>query len=295
MTELIQIVRRQSRPLEPLPTELESREQRLGQVAAVLFDIYGTLLISASGDIVADRDADRARAFEQALAAVGAGDQVNGARGVVYLTDAIRRAHQQGQEAGIEYPEVDMREIWSETLARMSAEVAWPLAPAASDLETLALHYELRVNPVWPMPHVRECLQRLCHSGLELGLISNAQFLTPVLFPALLGQTLDELGFAADLRFYSFQQRQAKPGRLLFELAAEALARRGILPAEVLFVGNDMLKDILPAHQVGFRTALFAGDARSLRERHGDPRLAAIEPDLVVKDLRKLIWCVEPE
>lgn len=287
MTGLLQIVRQHSGPLEPLPTALEPREQRLDGIQAVLFDIYGTLLISSSGDVEASGASDRAKAFEEALQAVGVSSPVDGRTGVLYLTEAIRNAHKRAHEQGIEYPEVDIRDIWGETLARLPG-----LNRAAMDLETLAVHYELRVNPVWPMPNLRDCLRLLKETGLQLGLISNAQFVTPILFPGLVGQSLDELGFSPDLRFYSYQHRQAKPGRLLYELAADALAARSILPERVLYVGNDMLKDVLPAQQIGFRTALFAGDARSLRERQGDGRLARIEADVIVNDLLRLIWCV---
>ena len=51
------------------------------------------------------------------------------------------------------------------------------------------------------------------------------------------------------------------------ELRVGALGKNGVAPGEVLYVGNDMLNDVYAAGQVGFRTALFAGDQRSLRMR----------------------------
>ena len=78
----------------------------------------------------------------------------------------------------------------------------------------------------------------------------------------------------------------------LFNAAAEVLSAYGIGPPEVLYVGNDMLNDILPASSVGFRTALFAGDARSLRRRQGDGRVARIVPDLVLTRLSQLQECI---
>ena len=49
-----------------------------------------------------------------------------------------------------------------------------------------------------------------------------------------------------------------------------------------------MLNDILPATKCGFRTALFAGDARSLRLRDQDSRVADITPDIIATDLAQL-------
>ena len=40
---------------------------------------------------------------------------------------------------------------------------------------------------------------------------------------------------------------------------------------------------------VGFKTALFAGDGRSLRPRESDDRCRGLSPDLIVTDLRQLI------
>ncbi|MCH5375970.1 MAG: HAD hydrolase-like protein, partial [Planctomycetes bacterium] len=100
------------------------------------------------------------------------------------------------------------------------------------------------------------------------------------------------LGFDRDLQFYSFHYRRAKPDHFLYELAANALAKRGHDPQNILYVGNDMLNDIGPSAGVGFRTALFAGDRRSLRTRDGDVRVAAVEADLVIADLRSLAACV---
>ena len=53
-----------------------------------------------------------------------------------------------------------------------------------------------------------------------------------------------------------------------------------------------MLNDIMPAQQLGMRTALFAGDARSLRLRLEDPRVEGVRPDVVLTELIHLSECV---
>jgi putative hydrolase of the HAD superfamily len=50
-----------------------------------------------------------------------------------------------------------------------------------------------------------------------------------------------------------------------------------------------MLNDILPAQTTGFRTALFAGDKRSLRLRRDNPRCSNLKPDMVLTDLVQLV------
>jgi putative hydrolase of the HAD superfamily len=49
-----------------------------------------------------------------------------------------------------------------------------------------------------------------------------------------------------------------------------------------------MRKDICPAAGVGFRTALFAGDARSLRLGDEESPGCGMKPDLVITALNQL-------
>ena len=106
-----------------------------------------------------------------------------------------------------------------------------------------------------------------------------------VLFEWFLKTDLKELGFTTELIFLSYLFGQGKPSQELFSLAQTQLDLYGITPDSVLYLGNDMLNDIYPAHHSGFQTALFAGDARSLRRREDDPRCIGLAPDLVVTDL----------
>ena len=287
------VFRRLYPPLEPIPT---GEEPVLGEwvgVRAVLFDLYGTLFICANGEVNISRRVAGEKAVAEALEAVGIRsigpvDQV-----LKCFFDTIEASHEASRNSGIEYPEVDIVRIWEEVLGEMSRRgVLEPGAREKAQPEWLAVEYEARANPVWPMPGVRECLRDLRQKQAVLGIISNAQFYSPALFPALLDDQAEAWGFDSDLQYYSYQHGRAKPGLELFRLAAEALLRRQIAPGQVLFVGNDMLNDILPAREVGFRTALFAGDARSLRRRPDLPQLAGISPDLVLTSLGQLNRCI---
>jgi putative hydrolase of the HAD superfamily len=139
------------------------------------------------------------------------------------------------------------------------------------------------------MPHLRKLLRECRQARLRLGIISNAQFYTPFLLKWLVGAALTDFGFSPELILWSYRWGHAKPSPVLFETARERLAGHSIPPHHVLYVGNDMRYDILPAQQAGFQTALFAGDARSLRWRRDDARCRRHQPDLVITDLRQLL------
>ncbi len=294
-------IRRHCRPLQPVPTDTAAQLRSLPGIQAVLFDVYGTLLISASGDVGTAMEQRRAEAFQEALQAVGLQSRMPaGATSAAqcpaladHLIASIQAAHQRAHAAGIEHPEVDITRIWEATLRRLRAAGMLAAGEPNVDLADLAVQYEVRTNPTWPMPGIVACLTHLQRRCLRLGIVSNAQFFTAELFPALLDQTLESLGFALELQFFSYQFGQAKPGRYLYQRAAEALSAVGVPTRNVLYIGNDMLNDVAAAHHVGFRTALFAGDARSLRWRRDDLRVVGIEPDLIVTDLTQLPGCIE--
>ncbi|MFH5804865.1 HAD family hydrolase [Alienimonas sp. DA493] len=283
MPDFPALIRDRSRPLDPRPTDTPPRVEPLSDVRAVLFDVYGTLVISDSGDVGTHAAEDRSGAFVAALDAAGL-PAADGKEGVAALKAVIARRHAAAKAEGVDYPEVEIRAVWRDVFADLGAPT-----PDDARLERFAVEYECRTNPTWTMPHAADVLRELRGRGALLGIISNAQFFTPHLFPAHLGDTLEGFGFDPEARSWSYAHLRAKPGTFLYEYAAEKLAARGIAPGQVLYVGNDLLNDCTPAQQVGFRTALFAGDARSLRLREGDERVADTRPTVVVTDLRQLL------
>lgn len=281
-----QIIRQHCRALEPIPTTAAKRISRLSDIRAVLFDVYGTMIISSSGDVGANVDAAKATAIDAALSSMAIDFPGSPEECFGKYVETIQQHQSRARNQGVEFPEVDIVSVWQELLAAMSAQ------GAEVDWKRLAIEYEVRANATWQMPGLSTCLERLRASGMYLGIISNAQFFTLELFPSLLGKTLDELGFEADLQFYSYRYGHAKPGLHLYRLAVQALELRKILPSQTLYVGNDLLNDIMPAKDVGFRTALFAGDKRSLRLREDDSRVAGVVPDVIITELADLADCI---
>lgn len=175
------------------------------------------------------------------------------------------------------HPEIDIRDIHAELHPTLSPH----------EIETLAREHEERCNPVGPMPGAAATLRQLSAKGIRLGLISNAQCHTAPILEQTLGFTRAELGIDPTLQVFSYLERRAKPDTHLFEIPRDLLAHQGIAAHDVLYVGNDVRNDIAPARASGFRTALFAGDATSLRLR--GKSLENSGADLVITDLLQLI------
>ena len=99
---LIRRIEALSTPLEPRPTGASPRLPRLAGIRAVLFDIYGTLLISASGDIGLGGDRNETGAFAAALQAAGLQPAATGQleHGPLLLKEVIREHHRERRAQG---------------------------------------------------------------------------------------------------------------------------------------------------------------------------------------------------
>ena len=288
--DTIRRLRACARPLAPIPTQQVARLERLSGIRAVLFDVYGTLFVSASGDIGSSDEQARSRSLGRALEALGIRmDEESVREAAAVLMRAIREEHRRGKSRGREYPEVDMRTILSRVLDHLAGKGLFAAEADRRFCEILAVEYECRLNPTWPMPGAAQTLRCLSERGTDLGIISNAQFFTPLLFPALLSVSPEKLGFDPELCVWSYRNLEAKPSHALFTGILQALAVRDIQPREVLYVGNDRLNDIWPAARAGMKTALFAGDRRSFRPRKTDPRLPDVAEDILLTELVQLI------
>ena len=97
-----------SRPLQPLPTGVQPRLTRLKSLRAVLFDVYGTMLISGSGDVGTSIAGVQSAALSAAFEAVGLPSCPDGEAVASTLTNTIREYHRRARRRGIEFPEVEM-------------------------------------------------------------------------------------------------------------------------------------------------------------------------------------------
>lgn len=218
------------------------------QYKAVVFDIYGTIMTSPAQNI--DEPNPHMDGLMQAILEHHGYEPPESP--TEELQAAIRKRHEQSPH---EFPEVDIREIWCEILG----------VDPTTDLTELVNYLEAECRPVQPMPGAANFIRRLAHSGVQLGLLSNGQC-----------NTLRSLGgvtdfFNPDLVIISYEHGVGKPSSYLFELLRDRLSISNIKPEECLYIGNDPVKDIVPAAQAGFKTGLFTGHPDSYRPGNCSP------------------------
>lgn len=255
----------------------------------MIFDVYGTLLISRR-EPTQKNDVAGGILFEEALRAAGFVTDVQaGSMAQELFYSAIETAHIKARAAGVNYPEVDIREIWWEVLTSLQKAGLLKGRIARAAVVRTAVEHEGRANPVWPMPGAKKIVRWLADQKIILGTVSNAQFYTPLLLELFLGTGSRKGYFDPSCCIWSWEHRIAKPSPQLFEIAAEALRNRyQISPQEALYIGNDMLNDVWASGSAGFRTALFAGDQRSLCLRSDDPKIRSVTPNLIVTEWEQI-------
>ena len=282
--------------LKPIPTSFcpNLKTDSPYPVKAVIFDIYGTLLISSSGDI--DQASLSNENMRKAMEAGGFELQSCKTDACSFLLDQLQKQikaqHNELLTKGHPFPDVDIFKVWEHMfkaaeekgLLKLTGNESWPDS---------IIVFELLSNRVYPMPGMKEILQWIKAKGIPMGIVSNAQFYTPVIMNYFLTgefsahQEIDL--FEQDLSVFSYKELRAKPDTALFEKFIPVLkSKYNIQPQETIFVGNDILKDVYTASKAGLRTVLFAGDERSLRLREDDSRVRGLFPDFIINDLAQL-------
>ena len=291
----------ESAVMDPYPTGLEPKYSIDSTIKAVVFDIYGTIIISASGDI--DESVISAENLRTAMDASGImlSDSLTDSRAVfTEMLDSfkgeINRVHREGRTETRPYPEVDILKIWETILYDFRDKNALNFNGSLC-VRCFTFIFELLSNNIFPMPGMKEIINTLAEKKMPLGIISNAQFYTPVILNYFLNSTITEdeeiKPFDKDLTIFSYRHMRSKPDRYLFEMLRDnCKSKYKIMPSEILFVGNDMFRDIVPGHKVGFKTALFAGDSRSLKLRKEKPEVADVSPDYIITGLNQILKIV---
>lgn len=282
--------------LEPIPTTFcpNLKSDSSGAIKAVIFDIYGTLLISSSGDI------DQASLSNENMrvAMEAGGFDLTGCHPGVctflleQLQEKIAVQHKELRMQGHPFPDVDIFRVWKEMFAAAEQEHMLKLSGDESIVDTIFV-FEILSNRVYPMPGMKEILLAIKEKGIPIGIVSNAQFYTPIIMNYFLTgefSTNQEIEyFEEDLSVYSFKELRAKPDTALFNKFLPTLEQKyNISASEAIFVGNDMLKDVYTATNAGLKTVLFAGDERSLRLREDDVRVKGLFPDFIINELSQL-------
>jgi putative hydrolase of the HAD superfamily len=203
-------------------------------IQAILFDLYGTLI-----DIETDESLEEIyRGIAHYLTYQGVYVSRREVRDCYY-----RIIKQQRAESGEEYPEIDVELIWNTLLEQEGMKGS---AKRRELNRILAQLYRgISRKRLRLYPDVKRVLDRL-KPRYRIGVISDAQpsYALPEIKAVGLDGYFDPIIISAD---YGFR----KPDSRLFRHALEIM---NLTAAEVIYVGNDMYRDIHGAQQLGIKS-----------------------------------------
>jgi putative hydrolase of the HAD superfamily len=269
--------------VECIPVEYDERSVRLTGIRAVIFDVYGTLLHYWKQPFGDEEKKKRhlMGAFEKVIQFFGMEKALvemnpeEPPQKTVYdlYHGLIMLNHEKLVGKGITFPEVRIEEVWRVIVMMLKCH---GFDPAAVDIgnendcaKCMAYYYNFSALGRRLYPGVIDALRGLKEGNIRLGILSNAQFYTPIDLTLLLrdtsGNAIDDFRelFDPDLTFFSYEYNMAKPNGLLFQKLLVALHEMKIEPSETVFVGNDLVVDIKAASHAGMKTAFFVGDRQS--------------------------------
>ncbi|MCW5206124.1 HAD family hydrolase [Desulfobulbus sp. F5] len=240
-------------------------------IKGLIFDINGTLT-----DINTDEgNKDLWRTLSNLLLYQGISLAADELRELYFTMLKAQRA-----AGGEQHPEFDAVAIFQEIIRLCSTAFTQRLPAAKLEQLPLFLAETLRAASLFQLKRyrgVRDTIKQL-HQQYRLAAVSDGQ--TPYALPELNAVGLMEY-FNPIIVSGDFGYR--KPDRRLFEKALYAMELK---PDEVLFIGNDMYRDVFGAKQFGIKTVFF-------KSNQGQQDNAGAEADYIIYNFPELLNAVQ--
>lgn len=293
----------------PAPPEVERPRARphlvrLPEVRCVLWNVYGTLLAVAGGELlfehphqfVMDVALDKTiQEFKMWASMSRKPGQPAEYMRVIYDQVLLEQRGISGP-GGEKYPEVGADRVWEAILKKLlQKDYRWDAGfyGALNELgRKVAYFFHASLQGTACYPGAADALAALAGRGVTQGLLADGQCFTEVQLRR--GLEAQRPGSDPDawldpaLRVLSYEARGRKPSERLFRQALDVLGGRGVAPGEVLHVGSRVAQDLVPARRLGMKTALFASDKASLQATAEQLKEPAGRPDVLLTELAQI-------
>jgi putative hydrolase of the HAD superfamily len=240
------------------------------KIKGIIFDINGTLI-----NIHTDEGMDEIyRAVSHFLTYQGIYLHRGEVRDQYY-----RIMEEQLKAGGEEHPEFDVVTLWQEFLSR-NLNPVW--RPPPEKLEAMPrflgeMYRGISRHRLELYPDVKSVLDEL-RPRFSLAVVSDGQsaWALPEMEATGIDSYFDPIVISGDHGF-------RKPDPRLFQAALDGI---GAGPEEVLFVGNDMYRDIFGARRMGMKTVFFSSN-------QGRRHMEGVEPDYIIYHFAELRQAIE--
>ena len=180
---------------------------------------------------------------------------------------------QQKKNSAEEFPEFDVIRLFEELMNKYRSEDSQTIdAKTVATVFRAAGRYKLE-----PYDGVVSTLETLSEK-YPLAAVSDGQsvWALPELHSVGMDRFFKYIIVSSD---YGFR----KPDRRMYDMA---LQKMDLPPEDVIFVGNDMFRDVFGAHEMGMKTVFF-------RSNQGEQEYCGAEPDYIIYNFPELLNAVE--
>lgn len=290
-------------PPNPQPPKAKPHLAPLPEVRLVTWNIYGTLLSIASGDLffehpqkfIMDVALDKTvQEFKMWASMSRKPGQPSQYMGQIYKN--VLAEQRMAPSPGEKNPEVQADKVWDAILKKLLQKDykfdAGFFGSLNEYCKKIAYFFHASLQGTACQPGAAQAMEHVQSCGLSQGLIADAQCFTLIQLERGLksqncGTPVQAL-IPDAFRALSFEQKSRKPSDRLFRHLLTNAAQKGFEPKEILHIGARIVQDIAPAKRLGLRTALYAGDKESLQATSDQLKDAATRPDVLLTELSQL-------
>jgi FMN phosphatase YigB (HAD superfamily) len=290
-------------PPEAKPVKARPHLVRLPEVRCVLWNVYGTLLCIAGGELWFEHPQPFVMgvALDKTIQEFKMWVSMSRKPGqpADYLKQIYAQVlleHRSVPGGGEKHPEISSDRLWEAIIKKLLQKDYKFDAGGYGSLNEfsrkVAYFFHASLQGTACYPGAAAALRHVAKKGLSQGLLGDGQCFTTVQFQRGLAAQdpdarLDKL-LTSGVSTLSYEVRAKKPSDRLFRQSLTALSQRGIGPAEVLHVANRVEKGLVPARRLGLRTALFAGDRESLQATAEQMKDPLTRPDVLLTELSQI-------
>lgn len=291
-------------PPEPAAPKATPYLKPLEGIRLVLWDVYGTLLHIADGELlhVHPQEIRMQIALEKTIEEFNMWNSMTRKPGAPWeymlqlYKHAVENLSMAATKRAGDAPHIGSARVWKQILNKLLQREYRYDVGVFGDLdqytEKIAYFFHASLQGCAAMPHVNAALQALSDGGVRQGLLADAQpfTLVQILRATRRQGTLPPLAklFSAETSTLSCLEGIRKPSPSFFKTALEKAERLGIAAQQILYIGARLRDDLQIAKQLGLQTALFAGEETSLRASPADMKDPNVKPHRLLTDLQQI-------
>jgi len=301
--------RNDPRPLGPEPASFESAKPHLAvqTVKAVVYSGLGTLWLAPSEpELLPSDPIMRKIALEKTVTEFKMWASMSRKPGEPgdYLEVLVKQVADKLEAANLtsQRTEIRLEHVWQQIVDRLrQKEYTYDAASYGTPpelAEKIAYYYQRASQGISVFPKALAALRTVAKKGVVQGIHANGQQATPVVVcRALVEQgkltSLAEV-FEPAISIWSYEMGVRKETDKGFATLLAEMTSKGLTPAETLYVGNDVERDIVPAKRRGFRTALLLADKNTARVKPGDLKDEKSKPNVLLTAFEQIASVVRP-